>query len=273
MSPSSGGATGTGPGSAPGGGTTARLRAWIREAVRRWMPRTMLRRLRPTSLPAPGRTDFGDLRRTRPVSRHFGFERGLPVDRSYIESFLAANASDVRGRVLEVGDASYTRRFGGDRVTRSDVLHVDPDAPGATIVADLATADGIPSNAFDCLVITQTLHLIYDVPEAIRTMHRILAPGGTALVTVPGISQLDAGEWRSTWYWSFTEASATRLFADHFPGDVTVEVHGNVLAAVALLEGLAADELRADELAVGDPSYPVTVAIRGVKTAWEPASR
>ena len=256
-----------------GGDLEARVLARIREAGRRWMPRGVLRRLRPGSLPAPGRTDFGDLRRTRPVSRHFGFERGLPVDRMYVEMFLAAHAADVRGRVLEVGDSSYTRRFGGDRVTRSDVLHVDAAAPGATIVADLADAADIPSDAFDCLLITQTLQLVYDARAAIRTMHRILAPGGTALVTVPGISQLDAGEWRSRWYWSFTEASATRLFADHFPGAVTVEVHGNVLAAVAFLEGLAAGELQADELAVRDPSYPVTIAIRAVKSGQGPVSR
>jgi SAM-dependent methyltransferase len=244
----------------------ATLRDVMRDGVRRLVPRVLLRRVRRGSVPLPGRVDFGDLRRTAPMSRHFGFERGLPVDRHYVEQFLAAHAGDIAGRVLEVGESTYTRRFGGSRVRRSDVLHIDPDAPGATIIADLAAADHVASDAFDCIVLTQTLHLIYDVPAAIRTLHRILAPGGVVLVTAPGISQLHSGRWRDTWYWAFTPASATRLFAEHFaPGEVRVESHGNVLAAIALLEGLATEELRPEELAVDDPSYPVTVAVRAVK--------
>jgi SAM-dependent methyltransferase len=247
------------------------LRHVLRDGIRRLVPRAVLRRVRPASVPLPGRIDFGDLRRTAPMSRHFGFERGRPVDRHYVERFLAQHAGDIRGRVLEVGDATYTRRFGGSRVTRSDVLHVDADAPGATIVADLAAADHVPSDAFDSIVLTQTLHLIFDVPAAIRTLHRVLVPGGVLLVTAPGISQLHTGRWRDTWYWAFTPASAGRLFAEHFaPGEVTVESHGNVLAAIALLEGIASDELRAGELAVDDPSYPVTVAIRAVKSRPDP---
>ncbi len=247
------------------GGDRREARVPGRDLLRRWLPRAVLRRLRPDSVPLPGRVDFGDFRRTVPLSRHFGFERGLPVDRHYIEAFLAARAGDIRGRVLEVGDATYTRRFGGERVVRSDVLHVDPEAEGATIIADLAAADDVPSDAFDCVVLTQTLHLVYDVSAAIRTIHRILAPGGVALITVPGISQLDAGTWRDTWYWAFTEASATRLFAENFAGDVSVAVHGNALAAIAMLEGIAADELRPAELAAHEPSYPVTVTVRAVK--------
>src|SRR3712207_5592488 len=44
--------------------------------------------------------DFGDLRRTRPLSAQWGFDRGLPIDRYYIEGFLSANAADVGGCVL-----------------------------------------------------------------------------------------------------------------------------------------------------------------------------
>jgi SAM-dependent methyltransferase len=247
-------------------------RARTRDLARRVLPRWLLRRVRPGSVPAVGRVDFGDLRRTRPLDEHFGYGRGRPVDRSYIEAFLAGEAGAIRGRVLEVGESTYTRRFGGGRVERSDVLHVDPHAPGATIIADLAAGDGIPSDAFDCVILTQTLQLLYDVPAAIRTVHRILAPGGTLLATVPGITQLDEGVWRESWYWSFTEASMRRLFTDHFGSpDVLVESHGNVLAAIAFLEGIAAEELRPGELLAADPRYPVIVTVRATK-AGGPAS-
>jgi SAM-dependent methyltransferase len=238
----------------------------LRDGVRSIVPRAWLRRIRPSSLPVPGRVDFGDFRRTRPISRHFGFERGQPIDRFYVERFLAANTADIRGRVLEIGDASYTRQFGGDRVTQSDVLHVVEGAPEATIIGDLTAADHIPSDIFDCIVLTQTLHLVYDVPAAIATIRRILAPGGVLLATVPGISQIDRGQWKDTWFWSFTVPAARRRFEEHFAAaDVRVEASGNALAAVAFLEGLASHELREDELLVFDEAYPVCVAIRAVK--------
>ena len=54
-----------------------------------------------------------------PISQKFGFDRGTPVDRYYIEVFLAAYSRDIRGRALEVGDASYCRKFGTGIVART----------------------------------------------------------------------------------------------------------------------------------------------------------
>jgi len=218
--------------------------------------------------PAPvGRLDLGGLRRTSPVSRNWGYDRGLPVDRHYIEDFLERHQADVRGRVLEVGDDSYTRRFGGDRVTARDVLHVDPRAPQATIVADLTDAGHVPSDLFDCVILTQTLHLIYDFRAAIETVHRVLRPGGVLLATVPGITPTSHSEWAGQWYWSFTCHSARRVFEERFaPRDVVVECYGNVLTAAAFLYGLAAEELKQEELSAHDPDYQVTVAVRAVKS-------
>jgi SAM-dependent methyltransferase len=209
---------------------------------------------------------FGDLRRLRPISESFGYDRGTPVDRYYIEGFLARNAADVCGHVLEIGDATYTRRYGTDKVTRSDVLHVSPENPHATIVASLPDADHVPSDSFDCIIFTQTLHLIYDFHTAIRTLHRILKPGGVLLVTVPYITPRDRGEWGGDWFWSFTEHATRRMFGDVFsPEQVAVEGHGNVLAAVAFLEGLALSELRTAELDHRDPAFDLIITVRAVK--------
>jgi glycosyltransferase involved in cell wall biosynthesis len=215
---------------------------------------------------AIGPARMGSLRRLTPLSRQFGYDRGLPVDRYYIERFLAANAHVIAGRVLEVGDSAYTRRFGGTRVTRVDVLNIDADAPETTIVADLAAGEGIPSASFDCLVITQTLHLVYDVSAAVRTLHRILRPGGTVLATFPGISPLSTDRWAQTWYWSLTPLSATRLFAEVFGSEnVEVSAHGNVLASVAFLEGMAARELRRRELETYDSQFPMLITVRAYR--------
>ena len=213
--------------------------------------------------PHVGEIDFGSLRRLTPISTNFGYDRGTPIDRYYIEGFLERNRADVRGRVLEIQENDYTMRFGGDRVSASEVLSLTSGNPRATIVGDLASAPELESDSFDSAIVTQTLHLIYDFRAALVTLHRILRPGGVLLLTVPGISQL---EWGEAWHWSFTVLSAQRALGEVFGFErVAVEGWGNVLAATAFLQGLAVEELTVDELEYVDPSYPVTVAVRAVK--------
>jgi SAM-dependent methyltransferase len=218
------------------------------------------------NIPAVGSVNFGDLQRLKPISRVFGYDRGLPIDRYYIENFLDRQSLDVRGRVLEIGDAAYTNRFGGDRITKSDVLHVVEGNPDATIVGDLTNSELVPSASFDCLILTQTLQLIYNLQDAVKTIDRILKPGGVALITVPGISQIAIDEWKDYWCWSFTEISARRLFTEMFPAEnVTIECYGNILTTTAFLQGLATQELTAAELDERDPCYQMLIAIRVVK--------
>lgn len=213
------------------------------------------------------KVQFGDLRRTTPLHRDFGFERGQPVDRYYIERFLSQHRDDIAGHVLEIGDDHYTRLFGGSRVTQSDILDLPRDDSRATITADLTRAGHIPDNSFDCLIITQTLQYIFDLPAAVDTLHRILREGGTLLLTVPVISQIcrfDMDRWGD--YWRFTSASVQRLLTAVFPEDgVDVAAHGNVLAAICFLHGLAANDLEPPELNYHDPDYQLVITARAVK--------
>ena len=216
--------------------------------------------------PATKPWDWGDLRRLEPVSHEFGYDRGLPVDRYYIERFLETHRRDVAGRTLEIGDDEYTRRYGGDRATRRDVLHIHGRNPAATIVGDLADAPQIADGTFDCIVVTQTLHLIYDVDLAVATLHRILRPSGVVLATFPGISQLSGDEWSRTWSWGFDALLARLLFASHFGGhNVTVETHGNWLVAAAFLQGLATVDLTRAQLDADEPGCELLVAVRAVR--------
>jgi GT2 family glycosyltransferase len=227
----------------------------------RWAAKALLRRGLAVREPMPVR--FGSLRRLSPFSRQFGLEHGQPVDRYYVESFLASHADSVRGRVLEIGDDAYSKRFGGNRITRQDVLHVVPDCPGATIIADLAAAPQIPSAAFDCVILTQTLHYIFDLQAAVATLERILKQGGTILATLPGLSQIcrDQEDPESD-CWRFTASSAKRLFDSHFRNaDVQVKTYGNVLSATAFLYGLPASALTRRELDHHDPDYQLTIAV------------
>ncbi len=244
-----------------------------RELAGRILPKNVRRTLvRLANWPPVGLVRFGSLRRTRPINANWGQERGGPVDRYYIENFLGQHEADVRGRVLEIGTDHYTKTFGGGKVDQSDVLHVAETKPEVTIIGDLTSADHIPSDKYDCVILTQTLQCIYDVRAAIRTVHRILRPGGVVLATIPGISKIsryDMDRWG--YYWSFTEKSAERLFGEFFPDDkLSVMVHGNVLAAISFLHGIAANELKQRELDAVDPDYQLLITIRAAKANVRP---
>ena len=236
------------------------------------MPGSVRRRLRPLRAAYVGWTrrrppNLGALRRTTPIDPNWGFERGTPIDRVYVERFIGMHASDIRGRVLEIAAPDYTTKY-GTGVERVDVLMAKEGNPQATIVGDLANAPHIPNDAFDCAIVTQTLQFVYDVGSALQTLHRILAPGGVLLATVPGITKIsppedeEYGEW-----WHYTSRSARRLAEAAFgTGNVDVETYGNVLSAAGFLYGLAAQDLKDEELFERDPLYEVIVVVRAVKS-------
>jgi SAM-dependent methyltransferase len=214
--------------------------------------------------------DLGNVRRTRPVSDIFGFDRGRPVGRYYTERFLRQHQEDIRGRVLEVKDSAYTIRYGHD-VSQADVLDIDSSNPLATIVADLAQAGGLFSESFDCFILTQTLQYIYDLRAAISHAHRILRPGGVLLATLPTGGRIDPTS-KVPEYWRFTAASCARLFGEIFgDGNVQVESHGNVLVCIASLLGMATEELSRKELETNDPMFPVEITVRAVRAAQQTA--
>lgn len=209
---------------------------------------------------------FDDRRRNEPTSRLFGFERGQPIDRYYIERFLQAHAHHMRGRLLEVAASDYTRRFHAG-ASAFEVLHVEAGHPGTTIVGDLTQWHALPENRVDCFVCTHTFNFIFDVHAAVAGAHRLLAPGGTLIATLAGLSQIsryDMERWGD--YWRFTSASAARLFGERF-GRVEVQTYGNVLAAKALLDGLAVEDLPDPNLLDAvDDDYQVVIGVVATKS-------
>ena len=209
---------------------------------------------------------MGTLRRTKPLSLAFGSDRGQPVDRYYIEQFLADHRADIRGRVLEVKDSSYTKRFASGQF-ESDVLDIRSENPRATIIADLQRADSVEGGHFDCFLLTQTIGLIPDVRTALEHAHRLLKPGGVLLLTAPGLGSRAADKTEAPGdYWRFTKDALKQLLWPIFRAEnVQLYSYGNVLAAVALLMGMAREELSAKELEVNDLRFPVVIAARAVR--------
>ena len=202
---------------------------------------------------------------TAPLSSEWGFDRGTPIDRYYIERFLASHAADIRGRALEVKNADYAQRFGRG-VTSFEVLDISRDNPLATLVADLSRPDQLPEGTFDCFVLTQTMQFIYEVQAVVQSAHRLLAPGGVLLATVPSVSRIAPRYGPTTEFWRFTAASCARLFGDVF-GEHNVEVrtHGNVLSAAAFLYGATLEEIPREKLDVDDPFFPLIISVRATR--------
>jgi peptidoglycan/xylan/chitin deacetylase (PgdA/CDA1 family)/SAM-dependent methyltransferase len=214
-----------------------------------------------------GGVDWGDLRRVDPVSRDWGYDRGQPVDRRYIEQFLASHSSDVRGSVLEVQEDDFSRAYGGPRVDECSILDIDAANGRATVLADLRAAPGIPSNRFDCIILTQTLHVIDDMAAALGECHRILKPGGVLLATLPAASRVCLEYGEDADFWRATPAGARALFRFAFtPSHTSSTVFGNVLTNTAFLQGLASAELTDPECAAADPYFPALTGIRARKT-------
>jgi hypothetical protein len=245
-----------------------RLAGEMRRAAARW------RRALTRNMWAAGRRlfccPFGLLIERRPVprSRVFGFDRGLPVDRYYIEAFLRRRSDVVRGTVLEVGNATYARRFGGSSVQEVLVLNPTP-GPGTDIAGDLSSPEQLPSEVADCFIMTQTLPFIFDVSSAVEGALKLVKRGGVLLLTVAGITQIsryDMDRWGH--YWSFTDLSVRRLLESRAAGArIEIETFGNAKSASAFLYGLACEELSRRDLDWHDRDYQVLIAAEVVKHA------
>jgi SAM-dependent methyltransferase len=209
---------------------------------------------------------WGTLRRLDPVSAVWGSERGTVVDRYYIDRFFERHGSLIRGRVLEVRDSGYTRRF-GQQVTSMDIVDIDPRNDEASIVADLADEGSLPSGAFDCAVVPQTLLFVRDPFAAVANLWESLAPGGTLLVSTPAISRLDPAA-TDVDRWHLAPAGLAEVIARGCPGaDVEIEAHGNPVVAIAFLQGIATEELRSAELEARHPLFPIVVTAVARKPA------
>lgn len=197
------------------------------------------------------------------LSTKWGFDRGLPIHRFYLEQFLKEYSSDIQGHCLEFQGDSYTTRFGGAGVTKLDILHIDDSNPKATIIADLTQPNEIPDNSFNCIICTHVLHMIFDFNKAITEIHRILKPGGILLVAVPHISM--CGE-NTHEIWRFTPEGLQMALARVFGKvNVGINAYGNSLTAAGELRGLVAHEFTKRELRCHDLRFAIEVCARASK--------
>ena len=201
-----------------------------------------------------------------PLSSYFGHERGRSIARYFVEEFLEKNSDVIQGVCLEVKDNKYTERFGGDAVTKSDILDIETENKQANIHGDLRSIPQILDETYDCIILTQVLPYINDYGSALRQGYRILKPGGTVLATVSSLSRIDPKERED--YWRWTKAGAEYTFAQVFGKEnIEVTAYGNVLSGLAFWVGMACEDLSNKEiLDYHDPQFPVLIAVKAVRS-------
>lgn len=209
--------------------------------------------IRPASL-------FPFSRRTYPLSDYYGFDRGTPIDRFYIENFLSQHSNKVRGKVLELLNDHYTKKYGGVNVITNDILDIDKTNAKATIFDDLRTLEKIADETYDCIILTQVLQFIDDFDVAIKQCHRVLKPGGVLLATVPALSRVDVASGLEGDYWRFTATGAKYAFSKHFR-NLTITSRGNCRTGRYFWCGYAQEDVSVHHFSVDDPNFPVIITI------------
>ena len=207
-----------------------------------------------------------NLRSTIPISSIFGLDRGTPIDRVYIEYFLEQNKRFIKGDVMEIGENTYTKKF-GSLDCNSLVFHFDKTNKEADIIGDLTNYKDLPKNKVDCFIITQTLNFIYDYKSAIIGIDRMLKKNGVALITVAGlvnISKYDYERWGD--FYRFTDLTIKKSLGDMFGEEnIEVETYGNLLTVTSLLHGISSEELSKDELYYKDTNYQLIITAKVLK--------
>jgi SAM-dependent methyltransferase len=201
---------------------------------------------------------------TEPLSHFYGLDRGQALDRFYIENFLQENRGFIAGRCLEILNNEYSLKFGGKQVTQADILDIETKNPKANIIADLRRMPEILSETYDCLILTQTLQFIDNIPNALAECSRILKPGGYILATLPALSRIDCVAGKDGDFWRFTEAAANYLFKKDFQ-TVFTKSYGNCRSAMLFLAGAAQEEVSQKVLEKTDPDFPVIIGVLAQK--------
>lgn len=206
------------------------------------------------------------LSRSTPISRVFGLDRGLAIDRRFMESFLSSNSAAIKGAVLEVGDDQYTLKFGSN-IDRSVVFAGRGKGKASEScdgdLADHSTFIAEQQGQFDCVIATNVLNFIFDFDAAIRGMSLLLRPdSGVCLCTVAGlvqVSRYDYDRWGD--YWRFNDKSIRRAFESHFES-VDVFIYGNAPLAAAFIMGLSQEEIPSKLFEINDHDYQILIAVK-----------
>jgi hypothetical protein len=188
----------------------------------------------------------------------------VSIDRLLVERFIGRHASDLRGAVLEYGQASLAAKY-GTQVKSIDVVG-GPHNPMATIIADPSEIGALPGRHYDCCLAVEDTGRWTAPAQVLAGLWESLLPGGVLLVATPVVGPVQptgpdgVGRWCAT-----PEGLATLIKEVCSSGKAEVESFGSLVSSMAVLLGLAGADLRDGEMETDDPRYPVLAAARVMK--------
>ncbi|BDU70061.1 hypothetical protein GETHOR_21620 [Geothrix oryzae] len=101
---------------------------------------------------------------------------------------LRTSLSAVTGRVLDVGCGNKPYLTWFKSVPPSSIVGIDIEpGPGVDVVIGEGQPWPFPAASFDMVLCTQVLEHASDVDFVMAEIHRVLAPGGQVVITVPFI--------------------------------------------------------------------------------------
>jgi SAM-dependent methyltransferase len=202
--------------------------------------------------PGPGSIDFGDLKRRWPFSHRFGFDRGAPVDRYYLQQFVAAIGPKVRGRCLEIGGTLVNRGVYKLEVDEFRTLDLPHSGVADDLMGDAADPDVFAADSWDSILAFHVLEHCPDPFAVVHNIHRWLTPGGHAFIVVPCAQRMHnfPGD-----YWRFMPDGLRVLFKEF--AEAHVSAYGNPLTVVSSFLGLSHTELPPEDMDFVHPDYPV----------------
>lgn len=206
--------------------------------------------------PVTGSLDWGDFRRLAPLCSDFGASRGTPVDRVYLSQFIELIRDRVTGRALEIGGSSDnkdTYRFHNC----SEYHGMEMQAgPGISYVGGAHNSELVEAESFDSILLFNVLEHCHQPQTIINNIHSWLKPGGSCFLMVPSAQRVH--DYPAD-YWRPLPDGVKYLFRDF--KEAQLSVYGNPTTVMAVMMGVAAEELSAQDLAFNHPEYPVATCI------------
>ena len=203
-------------------------------------------------VPSVHHLQWGDLRRRFPVDANYGFGRGTPIDRFYLDIFLRKIKKNVCGKILEIG--ADQKRLDLKKYkpgARFDSLDIEGKSK-PTFTANAEVQSILKPRSYDSILAFNVLGHCRNPFSVTKNMHTWLRPGGIAFCAVSSSQRVGRCPEDC---WKIQPDGLRALFSNF--RKIQIISYGNLTTTIGALQGLAAEELSKEELLDHHPDYPV----------------
>lgn len=207
-----------------------------------------------------GAIEYSDFKRYAPLCHDYGYSRGTPIDRYYLEQFIREIRSYVVGYTLEIGGSrenQYLYGFTNAMSYKTMDMHQKPEVD---ITGDIHDPNSLGSNSFDSIILFNVLEHCEKPWIVVENIYNWLTKRGSVFCMVPNSQRIHRDPKD---YWRILPDGMRSLFAK-FPIK-QLYLYGNPITTIATMMGVAAEELSSEELNSFNSEYLVATCIYACK--------